>query len=841
MRQSQSLRGMISPCLLLSCAVSVLGSTFPESLTIGLIGPFAKLPNVQLDGYLVVSDVFTLDNANNFLYVYDDISFFWWNDAGVEVAVHIFNKNATIFPNTTIKIKRFNDFDPRFIDQGGDSSGYAIQVALDIQQNHPDVVAIFGGLNTGTALKTGEIYKLPYCTAFQQSSHFTDRNLYPNYISMMSNSGMAEAFCLTLKKWNVKQVGLITSTGSSEIIAGFHACGVRILTLSKITTSVTIPEVKEIGKLLKYYDVRYVILDSDPATSGTVYFTLATMNITMGKGYVWLGTNYPYPVDNGVEVGENPKAPNFVHAFNEYVDTFNSLNDTDPLNGMSAFDCIGVLANGFNGFTGHPLQIMKGGDLREPYLMYQFDKKYYIYQAASTDFDRTNITYSTRFPPKFNGNLTSPPPDGLVYTDSVISNTSGLGYFVLFMIFSGLIFCGLDATTILMFRKEGCIRAGSINFSLMTLFGSALGFISAYFGLGMPTYFICVAERWTSSIGFSIVASALVIKNMRIGIIFNSKTSLPKIFLKDAFVMFVAWVLVGIEALLLGLWTRVSKISVGAKQMDHTLTMEYMCINAAQAGKTIEEVLIAYNILLMLAAVAVTYFTRGVKATHSEVSYLTLIITSTVLFTSINWLLSATSDSPMMVRFTKPLLTWLILIQVVLLKFGSRVVDLIANAKFDIGRLSFASNSRLGRKSTQTRSNTGTTTMTGNQSVSLAKRKSISHGSSGKMVKMPAKGFSLIYQDVAVGAKWVQSKCIMCRFRKNCFVVFVPKDANEGVVKSISVEKTVTECRLLRSEEESVPPRVLITQLKGGKKTVVEFATPEGARTFLEDIAGSQF
>ncbi|KAJ3015157.1 UNVERIFIED_CONTAM: hypothetical protein HDU68_012845, partial [Siphonaria sp. JEL0065] len=50
-----------------------------------------------------------------------------------------------ILPNTTIVIKRFNDFDPSLSNWTlSSSAGYASQVALDIQANHQDVVAVFG-------------------------------------------------------------------------------------------------------------------------------------------------------------------------------------------------------------------------------------------------------------------------------------------------------------------------------------------------------------------------------------------------------------------------------------------------------------------------------------------------------------------------------------------------------------------------------------------------------------------------------------------------------------------------------------------------------------------------
>ncbi|KAI9345344.1 periplasmic binding protein-like I [Obelidium mucronatum] len=353
-------------------------NNFPTTLTIGLIGPYAKLTEVTLEGSLVVSEIVTAANVESYTWVYDDMSFFYWNDVGAQIAIDQINKNQTLFPNTTIVIKRFNDFDPHFLDSPGNSAGYAIQIAQEIQQDHPDVAAIFGGLMTGTTLKTAEIYKLPYCTAYQLSSRFLDRNLYPYYMSMTANSGMAESFCLILHQWNVKRVGLITSTGSKEIIAGFGACGIHIVTLSKIDTHVTLKEMKEIGGLLKYYDIRYVVLDSDPATSGFVYFALATLNMTVGPNYVWLGTNYPYPVDDGVKVlgknykssmikdfiflyGENPKAPNFASMFEAYVNAYNEMTshfngtpfeyyEFDPLNGMSAYDCINMLAYGFKTF-----------------------------------------------------------------------------------------------------------------------------------------------------------------------------------------------------------------------------------------------------------------------------------------------------------------------------------------------------------------------------------------------------------------------------------------------------------------------------------------------------------
>ncbi|KAI9345343.1 periplasmic binding protein-like I [Obelidium mucronatum] len=806
------------------------------------------------------------------MYIRDDLSFFFWNDVGAQIAVQTINHDQSILPSASIIIKRFNDFDPRFLDSPGDSSGYAIQVALQIQQDHPDVVAVFGGLMTGTALKTAEVYQLPYCTAYQQSSRLLNRNLYPYYFSLIPNSGMAHAFCLLLKTWNVKRVGLITSTGSKEIINGLGACGIRILTVSKIDKDVSLQEIEEIGRYLQFYDARYVILDSDPVTSGFVYFTLAALNICVGADYVWIGTNYAYPIDDGIRrigpfyndslisdymflQGENPKDENFTDLFQYYVDMLNVLAGTnissptfDPLNGMSAFDCIGVLARGFynaleaksnpqlnasafsdtgySGFTGHPLELSKGGDIKVSYLLFQLDETYWLHEVGRTATDNGDIIFSNSTPPLFHGSL-EPPPDGTItYKLETIAFSDVLGYATVFMLAIGLAICLADFVLILVFRNKQCIRSSSIAFSFLTIFGASIGFLNGYFILGIPTGWSCVGQTVTASLSFAIVSVALIIKNARIGMIFSSKTALAKRYLKISFALYIAFVGIFVEVVLLAVWLYFSKIIVSTKEFAEKQVIEFYCINESSDGKKFGVAIMVYNIFLAASTVFTAYCTRQVKSSHSETSFLSLIIVSTILFQSINFLLRfVAKDSQMILQFSNSLLIWCILIQVVFFKFAGRVSALLADKEPSLSFLKVKS----VRGSRGSRVDRISACGLNKQTIKRVKTKA----KPCQITKQTVYGIRLLYKVGGVFSEWIQATCLISRIRNNVFLLLIPREADANV-NAFSIPKATAEYGF-----KVIIYSNSVTLAIGAGNVVFEFGSLEHANKFKNEVEKS--
>ncbi|KAJ3020319.1 UNVERIFIED_CONTAM: hypothetical protein HDU68_010242 [Siphonaria sp. JEL0065] len=167
-------------------------------------------------------------------------------DSCVQIAVNLLNSNPNILPNTTIKIKRFNDFDSKFPSSLG--AGYAAQVAMDIHQNHQDVVAVFG-------------------------------DIYADVTSIGYISRV--------------RIGLRRS---------FEMCGIQVVTQSRVKENMPVAAIEEIGSTLAYYDVRYIILDAGSLINGQIYFTLAAKGMSFGPGYVWIGTSKPFTIENGVEL-----------------------------------------------------------------------------------------------------------------------------------------------------------------------------------------------------------------------------------------------------------------------------------------------------------------------------------------------------------------------------------------------------------------------------------------------------------------------------------------------------------------------------------------------------------
>ncbi|ORY41366.1 hypothetical protein BCR33DRAFT_787090 [Rhizoclosmatium globosum] len=252
----------VTLCSIISSLLCLTGVTSADksqtNITIAFLGPYLAFPGVKLNGSLVTAYPTFASNIVRYNGVASSLGLAIWCDIGAQIAVDMINKSPNILPNATIIVKRFNDLDPVF-SRGG--SGYGMQVAMKIQEEHPDVVAVYGGNGITQTLLSSSLYsifKIPHCTSMVSSERFDNENKRPYYFSLLANTGSGSAICLLLNRWNVKRVGFITESGSADLVTSFNRCNVRIVSLSKVENDISVSEIVRIGNLLEYYDIRFV-------------------------------------------------------------------------------------------------------------------------------------------------------------------------------------------------------------------------------------------------------------------------------------------------------------------------------------------------------------------------------------------------------------------------------------------------------------------------------------------------------------------------------------------------------------------------------------------------------
>ncbi|KAI9336747.1 hypothetical protein BDR26DRAFT_864498 [Obelidium mucronatum] len=609
--------------------------------------------------------------------------------------------------------------------------------------------------------------------------------------------------------------------------------------------------------------------------------------ISVGPGFVWIGTSIPYPVWNGSEL----LGPNYNVSLIEYfVFVFRTrlrLDTVNFLNGLNAFDCIGLLAHGihkaigrtsvdfvsqrqaqsllnftafqntgYNGFISSPVELDDGGDPALPYVAFQMTRDFQVMPFASTDSTALKITYlSDIHELKFPGNTTIPPPDGPIHTESIILRTDPTGRFIFWFQISGYILSLLDGIVILAFRNNEQIRSGSITFSIMTLFGAVLGFFSSGFIIDRLTPEKCAGLIWSSSLSFAIVACSLSIKNARVGMIFSAKSIVPKRYLKDQFSLVLLFGFVVLEFLLLGLSYQPGGITVSTFLLGDSI--EFTCSTPSGMFKLC---LIAYHIFLSILSLAATYMIRNVSGIHSEFSYMALLSASTFLFLSIEFMLEhQQSVSPMTQRFTHAAVVWLLLMEVVLFKFVSRVMALWSENAFDVKNLSIvgSSGSRGGegtggavvtdilrRMSLRPPSENAVAPAPVASQGLTAKSQStmLKPGkSSRKNTVKSVKGVSVTYrmEGRLFQSEWILALCVLCRVRENLLVLMIPANS-EVPARGFNIDKQDYKPVNCNGDGDgggaSTTTRISISSRANNSKVLIDFNSVERANDFYADI-----
>ncbi|KAI9340277.1 periplasmic binding protein-like I [Obelidium mucronatum] len=876
------------------CLLALADKT-QTSITFAFVGPYAILPNVEMNGSLVTNDPNSGSLMVEYSTEFSDLTLFYWNDVCARIAVDAINANNEVLPDTTINIKRFNNFRS----MKGDNGGYAMQIAMDIQNNHPDVVAVFtSDLQATTTVMQSQIYsrfQLPTISASQVSSKFNNKNDYPYYLSMLSNSGWFEASCLLLNSWGVKRIAVIwQSSFLSDPQAMFDTltkCNLSIVTSFRVSLAeVTMENAQRIGQEIEYYDARYVLIFAESTMSGFFYFTLGQMKLAVGPGYVWLGVCMPMSpgplynmslinhfmfvfgseLDMPVYYGELLQS--ILDAINVFTEPYNStfsINDGKFTgNCAQAFDAIGLLASGidavsnstspetvarrsaqrllnftafmntgYRGLVQDPIRLFPSGDMAVPYLGLQIDETGYVMPFAVTDAQwKTIIAIPGLPPPIFAGGTSMPPPDGRVYADAILDLTSTTGQVTRVLQFIGWLVCSCDMILVVMNRSNIIVRSSSVSFTALILVGAAIGYGGSSFIYGKPTPSSCLGSMWLPSLSFSIVASALIVKNARVAVIYAAKTRLPKIILTNWLSLLVFGCFMGVEMILLAFWSSLSKIHI---KTIHTTSLqrEFLCSYGSTAGTILEKSILVYHVLLVLTGICICVVIRNLNGIHSEMTYLTVILASTSLFTIINWLLQASSPSGYTQRLSQALTTWLILTVVIGLKFGSRAIELWYESTFTMQSLlsSLSSTAQLSIGTQKTASkyspvkpdtsscNNGTNTVLIISTTTERRKKK----------RTTVTAMKVVYRiDEGMFSKWMEALCTVQKNREKTLALFFP--CEHGSSRAFNIRK-----ESFHEVSAKSPVRLAGNVLVAGghvRQVLVDFTSAEQMSNFQQSL-----
>ncbi|ORY29724.1 periplasmic binding protein-like I [Rhizoclosmatium globosum] len=375
--------------LLLALIKCVVSNKQQSSITIALIGPYSWIPGLTYKNSLITGgynriNITEMSDLTKWGYT----SWWFFNQLSAEVAVARINSDPTILPNTTIRIKRFNNYCCNATQTRGSSAGQAAVVAQEIAEQHPDVAAVFGDFFTGTTLGDGQVFsqkQIPMCGATQHSPRLSNKSNFPYFVSALASSGYGPAIAALLKSWSVERVAILTTSTLKDTCLAIKSA----LKQSKIDVAVVVERVvsldlEYVANIVDLAGARYIISCDTGEPLFDMYMTLATKTRRLvGPQYVWIalgllsqgagspgsaaskyGPNYYKYAEGFVTVYggtmSTPAMSQMQLGLLKSVNTFQANNGvpksmrfsysalTSRFNALASYDCVGLLVKGLD-------------------------------------------------------------------------------------------------------------------------------------------------------------------------------------------------------------------------------------------------------------------------------------------------------------------------------------------------------------------------------------------------------------------------------------------------------------------------------------------------------------
>ncbi|TPX70208.1 hypothetical protein SpCBS45565_g01915 [Spizellomyces sp. 'palustris'] len=214
------------------------------------------------------------------------------------------------------------------------------------------------------------------------------------------------------------------------------------------------------------------------------------------------------------------------------------------------------------------------------------------------------------------------------------------------------------------YRSENYIRASSVMFSELILAGVALGYASVPTFIGDPKHAgRCIGQIWIVGMAFIMVFGNLVAKTGRTWMLFQrSETGLvPNSPITDSQLLRPAGLLIGIQILILGLWT-------GFDQPRQFIDFPRETRYCRSQGITFKAVLFAYDSVILFAGVVFALRTKEVAKKFRDSASIGLSIYTITLILCV--LL------PIVSLATDPVMSWVALVVAIIISPSAILVFL---------------------------------------------------------------------------------------------------------------------------------------------------------------------
>jgi basic membrane lipoprotein Med (substrate-binding protein (PBP1-ABC) superfamily) len=216
--------------------------------------------------------------------------------------------------------------------------------------------------------------------------------------------------------------------------------------------------------------------------------------------------------------------------------------------------------------------------------------------------------------------------------DLFVDYSSPSGIVIITLAVLGILVSTVSITLTSVNIETKTIHGASPLFCYLVISGCVLGFVSTFFWLGEPTVVMCQLRIWIGSLAYSLALGALVMKNLRIMILYT-KQSLKKIKVdnKDLFLKAVV-PLILMEFIFLSLWTSLDIYEPKLIKQGPFLTENERYLVCGSNSDWGFSVFLALKAVLFVIGVIVSYKVRKIEMKdYNESNTIGLTIYNTAL------------------------------------------------------------------------------------------------------------------------------------------------------------------------------------------------------------------
>ena len=260
----------------------------------------------------------------------------------------------------------------------------------------------------------------------------------------------------------------------------------------------------------------------------------------------------------------------------------------------------------------------------------------------------------------------------------------------------GLLACLLIAVILFLKKDTKLIRAASIKFCLLSLFGAALMFAEALTVVDYPREELhCSLQVWSYNLGFAILFGALFAKEWRISKIFNN-VQLTRVAISDKDLFAYTGGIVGVMVVILAVWQVINPVPVKFEyeavitetkyQEITTTTVSSYCGFTEEDSKYFYYVAMFFKALLLAWGVMLCVQTRSVTDIFNESKQIALAVYLTALLVIMRFVIdmaNISADEPDIEYIINSILTVFIVSATVGVLYAAKIAKLLTAGDVD--------------------------------------------------------------------------------------------------------------------------------------------------------------